>query len=285
MAGVNQGSNIFGPVTSTLDACLTDSSGLIYFGKCTGAPPATAHIFAHGCLLIRTDSGTNNPALYENIGSSASPSFNLVGAVSAGEITLATGSILIGAAGVGAALDVKTSGQILVGNGTTGVSVAVSGDATLASSGAITIANSAVSPAKQTTAARTRTVILPLKFPATTGSNQGPFTACTFKCSQALSIVSVNIASDIATSGSDATNNYNFLPLNITAAANLHTSATTTQGAELSITNPKAITISQNQSFAANDVFGITTNIADDGSAGPTNISAAQLYAIVEFTI
>lgn len=41
-----------------------------------------------------------------------------------------------------------TSGRILVGNGTTVASVAVSGDATLAASGALTIANDAVTAAK-----------------------------------------------------------------------------------------------------------------------------------------
>jgi hypothetical protein len=41
-------------------------------------------------------------------------------------------------------LDAKTSGQILVGDGTDVVSVAVSGDVTLASNGAVTIANDAV---------------------------------------------------------------------------------------------------------------------------------------------
>lgn len=66
------------------------------------------------------------------------------GAAAVSDFSLATGSIVIGAAGVGSALDVKTSGQIIVGNGTTGVSVAVSGDATLDADGALTIANNAI---------------------------------------------------------------------------------------------------------------------------------------------
>lgn len=59
---------------------------------------------------------------------------------------LARGSILTGqtADNRPAALDAKTSGKILVGNGTDLVSVAVSGDATLASTGALTIASGAV---------------------------------------------------------------------------------------------------------------------------------------------
>jgi hypothetical protein len=61
---------------------------------------------------------------------------------------LAQGSILLGDGdGAAAITDIKTSGQILVGNGTTAVSVAVSGDATLAANGALTIANNAVETA------------------------------------------------------------------------------------------------------------------------------------------
>lgn len=57
----------------------------------------------------------------------------------------AAGSILVSdGANSLTALDAKTSGRILVGNGTTLVSVAVSGDATLAASGALTIADGAV---------------------------------------------------------------------------------------------------------------------------------------------
>lgn len=66
-----------------------------------------------------------------------------------GKITLAEGSVIVGnAGGVGAALDAKTSGQILVGNGTTVISAAVSGDATLSAAGALTIANNAITTAK-----------------------------------------------------------------------------------------------------------------------------------------
>ena len=58
---------------------------------------------------------------------------------------LARGSIKVGdGSGAAAITDIKTSGQILVGNGTTAVSVAVSGDATLAANGALTIAADSV---------------------------------------------------------------------------------------------------------------------------------------------
>lgn len=58
-----------------------------------------------------------------------------------------TGSIWIGSGSGPVELDIKTSGQIIVGNSTTATSVAVSGDATLASDGSLTIANSAVETA------------------------------------------------------------------------------------------------------------------------------------------
>lgn len=179
-----------------------------------------------------------------------------------------------------------TSGNIIVGNGSNVAGqVSVTGDISLNNAGVTAIASGSVTPAKQSTAARTRVAILPLAFPAPTGSNQGPFTKCAFTCSQAFTIVSVKIASDIPTSSSDATNNYSFLPRNNTAGVYLDASATTTVGVELSDVSLKAISISQNTSFAANDVFVIVASIADDGSAGPTNISAAQLYAVVEYTI
>lgn len=65
--------------------------------------------------------------------------------VDAGDVVLAEGSIFRGnSSGVAAAHNAKTSGQILVGDGTTVASVAVSGDVTLSSAGAVTIAAGAV---------------------------------------------------------------------------------------------------------------------------------------------
>lgn len=65
------------------------------------------------------------------------------------DIELAEGNILIGdSAGAGTSLDISTDTQIVVGNGTTATSVAVSGDATLANTGALTIAADAVTASK-----------------------------------------------------------------------------------------------------------------------------------------
>jgi hypothetical protein len=61
------------------------------------------------------------------------------------DLALAEGNIAVGDSdGEGSALDASGDGKILVGNGTTITSVAVSGDATLANTGALTIATGAV---------------------------------------------------------------------------------------------------------------------------------------------
>lgn len=65
-------------VTSTCDGLLGDRNQFIVLAKCTGTPPATANVFAHGCLMLQTDSGTGNRALYQNTGSSASPVWDLL---------------------------------------------------------------------------------------------------------------------------------------------------------------------------------------------------------------
>lgn len=84
----------------------------------------------------------------------AASGFELAGAAvtaTAAELNLlddiTRGSILVGGAAGSAELDAKTTGQILVGDGTDVVSVAVSGDATLDGTGALTIANLAVETA------------------------------------------------------------------------------------------------------------------------------------------
>lgn len=118
-----------------------DASGSVL--RATGTTvPATEAGYAKGCLFIDTDVAAGTTGLYENIGDTAASNFNAIGAITAGEITLATGSVLLGTAGIAAALDAKTNGQILVGNTTTVTSVAVSGDATLASTGALTVTGS-----------------------------------------------------------------------------------------------------------------------------------------------
>lgn len=281
------GSNFFTKLSSTVSIAFTDANKLAVFARCTGAPPTTANTFAHGCIMIREDSGTGNHALYENVGSSAVPSWDLIGAISATEISLSEGNLLIGnASGVATSLNAKTSGRILVGDGTTLASVAMSGDATIVAGGALTIANGAVTPAKQSTAARTRVLqatISPL--PAPTGADQLNIDRRIFQLGQAGSVVAARVISATATAGSDATNQYQFVLRNSTTSVNFGASTTNTNGSELSADTAKSLTIDQNQTFAANDVLVLRTSILDDGGAGPTDLSSALIRVEIEFTI
>jgi len=61
------------------------------------------------------------------------------GALAVGDVSLTTGSIIIGSSNKGAALDAKGDGKILIGNGTTAAMQTVSGDVILANTGAVTI--------------------------------------------------------------------------------------------------------------------------------------------------
>lgn len=70
------------------------------------------------------------------------------GAFAVGDLALTTGSIIIGAASKGSALDAKGDGKILIGNGTTAAMKSVSGDATLANTGELTIGAKKVTAAK-----------------------------------------------------------------------------------------------------------------------------------------
>lgn len=110
------GSNFFSDISSTLSIALTDGNNFAIFAKCVGAPPTTAGIFAHGCLIIRTDSGTNNSSIYENKGTSASPSWSLIGS------SVTTSPLVVGDGTANATI--KSNGNfdliLQTGNATTG---------------------------------------------------------------------------------------------------------------------------------------------------------------------
>lgn len=102
------------------------------------------------------------------------------------------GSIKVGGASDAPTdLDAKTSGNILVGDGTDIASVAVSGDATLSSLGALTIANSAVTtakiddaavtPSKLSASARKSMVAIPVSFETAGEIGVVKYTMC-FDC-------------------------------------------------------------------------------------------------------
>ena len=137
---------------TTLSIETKTSTGLCLYGTVTaGTPPTDASVFAPGALVTDLSTGT----VYRNSGTTASPSWDSVTAIAAAEIALAEGNILVGnSSGAGVALNAKTTTQILVGNGTTLTSVAMSADATMSNAGAVTIAAGAVTLAKMAALAR-----------------------------------------------------------------------------------------------------------------------------------
>lgn len=118
------GTNFFTPITSALQVALTDGDGLVVFARCTGTPPTTVDVFQHGCIILQVDSGTGNKALYENIGLPAAPSWNLIGAIVAGEITLANGKVFIGGATNVAAEQILSGDVTITNDGVVAISAA-----------------------------------------------------------------------------------------------------------------------------------------------------------------
>jgi hypothetical protein len=148
----------------TFSVLLKDASGMILLATGTTVPTDAGAGFAKGCIFIDTDVGAGTSGTYVNIGSITACNFDVTGTITSASVAtasiadaavtfakmqaLTTGSIIIGVGDVAAALDIKTSGKIVIGNGTTGVLCTVSGDATLASGGALTIGANAVTSAK-----------------------------------------------------------------------------------------------------------------------------------------
>lgn len=137
--GANVGATLAG-TTNPILVLERDKNMDILRATGTEVPTSTTSGYAKGCLFIDRNVTTGTTGLYENIGTNTSCNFNAIGAITAGEIALATGSILLGTAGVAAALDAKGDAKILVGNGTTVTSVSLSQDLTITNAGVVTIA-------------------------------------------------------------------------------------------------------------------------------------------------
>lgn len=136
----------------------------------TGAPSTAASVVGHwlpGAIVTNVIDGTN----YEMTGSTASPAWTILATGGGGGITALTGDVTASGSGSVVAtiaalavtnakisataaiafskLATLASGNILVGSaGGVATSVAMSGDATIIASGALTIANSAITTAK-----------------------------------------------------------------------------------------------------------------------------------------
>lgn len=100
-----------------------------------GTPTASGPV--KGALVVDTTNGK----LYINTGTAASATWDSLGDISASEITLAEGNILVGNnSGVAVALDIgNTDGGIAIGNGTTATIAALSGDVSMTNAGVVTV--------------------------------------------------------------------------------------------------------------------------------------------------
>jgi hypothetical protein len=176
---LNQGSVIVGDASNEKAALDAKTSGAILVGDGTTvasvAISGDASLASTGSLTINNSAITNskldksniplsgfgaasaNVALGDNqitgvatpTTSDAAATKGYVDQATGVNNTLNQGNIIVGdASNEKAALDAKTSGAILVGDGTTVASVAISGDASLASTGSLTINNSAITNSK-----------------------------------------------------------------------------------------------------------------------------------------
>lgn len=156
---------LLGRAVGTVTVLIRDNSDKILLATGTTVPSDSTAGYAKGCIFIDTDVGAGSQGLYINVGTTTACNFDACGTIGAlsvdtgnivdDAVTLAKlvnitrGSIIVG--GVAAApteLAAKTSGQILVGDGTDLKSVAVSGDATLSAAGALTIGAAAITSSK-----------------------------------------------------------------------------------------------------------------------------------------
>lgn len=167
------------PLNSTCNLLLGDGSGYAVLASCTSTPPTTAGYFQHGCLMYQTDSGTSAPAVYQNLGSIAVPSWSLLESAAGGfslpasatDSSTTTGNslaITTSAITTGAVLNLTTGTTI-----TTGSAIAVSSAAVgtgarslikVTNTGAaavntvgVEVANTSTGPALKTTTGLTST--------------------------------------------------------------------------------------------------------------------------------
>lgn len=120
MAGTNLGA----PQNSSVNIETTDQNGYALTGYCVGAPSGVAteaNVYQVGCIMQQTDAATGAVANWENTGTLASVTWTKIGTSSPGSLAL-------------------TNTHIMVGNASNvAADVALSGDASMANTGAITV--------------------------------------------------------------------------------------------------------------------------------------------------
>lgn len=73
----------------TTPVTVLDTDGFEHVTRCTGTSVPSAEAgFAKGCLFLKTDAGAGSSGVYENIGTTASCNFALIGSGGAGDVTL-----------------------------------------------------------------------------------------------------------------------------------------------------------------------------------------------------
>lgn len=196
------GTNFFTPETTTLSNAFTDESGLVVSAECTGTPPTTANMFQHGATIIQTNSGTGVNALYQNVGSSAVPSWSAMGGAVPG--STGTGMLQYAQAKYSFAVDGGAVSTItLAGNATLPANAIILGGTInvttqLTSGGAATVAIG-TSAGSSTTSILGATAVASF----TTGqlAMKPVFTAATYQKLSAAGQVTVTIATAALTAG------------------------------------------------------------------------------------
>lgn len=115
--------------------------------------------------------------------------------------------------------------------------------------------------------------------PAPTGSDQLNQELHLFTAKKNMRVREVTVASNVATSGSDATNRYELRVYNKTTAQYITTTAFLTDATELAVGAYNTIPVETNQDINQGDEIVLRVDIKDDGSAGPTDLSSAQFQA------
>lgn len=87
------GSNFFTKLNEFVDVAFDDKNGYAFYAKCIGNPTTVAidtGIYAHGCLMVQTDTAIGSPSVYENIGSLDTPNWQPIatGSTTSGITTL-----------------------------------------------------------------------------------------------------------------------------------------------------------------------------------------------------
>ena len=173
-------------------------------------------------------------------------------------------------------LDAKTSGNILVGDGTDIASVAVSGDATLSSAGALTIANSAVTTAKIDAAAVTAAKL-------DSNSNKAQITIpISFEDASELGVLEFKMCFDCTVDAIHGTVTKPFVSTGTHIfkddTGTVLTGSQIDMSSALTLGNIVSTTPTANNSFSAGDVIKIETSTSGaDGGKSVINLCCTKL--------